>query len=105
MNDKLPRKSIGILVASIVIIVLDELLVRAMAHGHVAHVLLGAGSSSPPLGAALLAAALVIVRVLAIIAVPGALMTCAVGFTAHYLGSSVSIGYSTGATMGARGTE
>jgi len=111
MKASLPRKSIGILVASILILLLDEALVRAMAHGHVAHVLLGAGSGTPPLGAALLALALVVVRVLAVVAVPGALLMSAVGFAAHYFvggggsADSTSTGYSTGASIGVRGTQ
>ncbi len=109
MKRPLPRRSIGILCASLAVLALHELLVRAMAHGHVAHVLLGAGSSPPPLAAALLAIALVVVRLLAIVVVPGALLMAAVGFAAHHLSGSYSIGTSdedgAGTSIGVRGTE
>lgn len=104
-----PRRSIRLVVASIAVLVLHEALLRAMAHGHVAHVLLGAGHAGPPLGAATLAVALVVVRLLAVIVVPGALAMAAVGFVAHHLAGSSSIGISegegAGTSMGVRGTE
>ncbi len=109
MRPPPPRRSIGLVVASIAVLVLHEALVRAMAHGHVAHVLLGAGHAGPPLGAATLAVALVVVRLLALIVVPGALAMAAVGLAAHHLSGSTSIGISeadgAGTSMGARGTE
>lgn len=109
MKRPAPHRSIAIVVASIAVLVLHEALLRAMAHGHVAHVLLGAGSSSPPLGAAMLAVALVVVRLLAVVAVPGALLTAAVGFAAHHLSGSYSIGTSdaegAGTSIGVRGSE
>lgn len=104
-----PRRSIGIVVVSLAVLVLHEVLLRAMAHGHVAHVLLGAGSSAPPPFAASLAVALVVVRLLAIVVVPGALLAAATGLAAHHLEGSYSIGTSVadgaGTSIGVRGTE
>jgi hypothetical protein len=54
------------------------LLVRAMAHGHVAHVLLGSGNAAPPLFAMLLAVTLVVVRFVAVVLAPGTLLAVAV---------------------------
>lgn len=113
MKRAWPRRSVGVVVASIMVLALHEALLRAMAHGHVAHVLLGSGSSAPPLGAALLAIALVVVRLVAIVVVPGALLVAAVGLVGHRLrrhgGGSTSTGISvaegTGTSMGVRGTE
>jgi hypothetical protein len=94
-------------------IALHAVLVRLMAHGHVAHSLLAGG---PSLGAALLAAALVVVRFVAVVVVPGALATAAVLATAHYFVGSKSTGTSsggdalaeaegTGTSIGVSGTE
>ena len=49
------RRSIVVLASSASIALVHLVLVRAMAEGHVAHVLLGAGNGPPPVGAALLA--------------------------------------------------
>ena len=54
--------------------VLEPLLVHAMAHGHVAHVLLGSGATMPPVGPAAIAIALVGVRLFAIVLAPGLLL-------------------------------
>lgn len=102
-----------IVIASIVLLAIHAVLVRVMAHGHVAHALLAGG---PSLSAALLAAALVVVRFVAVVIVPGALATAAVLATAHYLVGSKSTGISsggdalaeaegTGTSIEARGTE
>jgi len=101
---------------SIAILVLHEVLLRAMANGHVAHSLL---ASAPSLGAALssgsglLAAALVVVRFVAVVIVPGMIGTAAVLALAHYFASSSSTGISdadevaegTGTSIGVAGTE
>jgi len=95
---------------SIAILVLHEVLLRAMANGHVAHSLL---ASAPTLGAALLAAALVVVRFVAVVIVPGMIGTAAVLALAHYFASSSSTGISeaeevaegTGTSIGVAGTE
>jgi hypothetical protein len=77
------RRAIIVAAASLATLVLHLLLVRAMAHGHVAHVLLGSGSALPPIGAALLATALVLVRFAAIVIAPGALLASAASLLAH----------------------
>lgn len=105
-----------LLVASAIVVALDFVLVRIMAHGHVAHALLAGG---PSLGAAVLAAALVVVRFVAVVIVPGLLATAATLATAHYFVGSRSTGTSSGAngadalaeaegtgtSIGARGME
>lgn len=77
------RRSVIVLVGSAVLALLHVVLVRAMAEGHVAHVLLGAGNGAPPLGAALLAILLVVVRFLTIVVVPGAALAAVASIAAH----------------------
>ena len=108
------KLALKLVIASLAFVALHEVLVRLMAHGHVAHSLLAGG---PSLGAALLAVALVIVRFVAVVMVPGALATAAVLALAHYFVGSKSTGISPGAadaepvadgagtSMGATGTE
>lgn len=84
----------NIVVATLVLLALDAVLVRLMAHGHVAHSLLAGG---PSLGAAALAAALVVVRFVAVVIAPGALAMAAVLATADYFVGSKSTGISSGA--------
>lgn len=107
------KASRRLLVASLVIVAVDFVLVRIMAHGHVAHALLAGG---PTPSAALLAAALVVVRFVAVVIVPGLLAMAAVLATAHYFVGSRSTGTSsggdalaeaegTGTSIGVRGTE
>jgi hypothetical protein len=79
------RRAIVVAVLALVTLVLHLVLVRAMAHGHVAHVLLGAGNAAPPLGAAGLAVTLVVVRLGAVVVVPGALLAAAASLVAHVL--------------------
>lgn len=109
MKRRIPRRSLGLVLASAVAVVAHEALAAAMAHGHVAHVLLGASSSAPPLGAACLAVALVVARLVAVVLVPGMLAAAAVGLLAHHLSGSYSIGISddggAGTSIGGRGTE
>ena len=103
----------NIVIATLVLLALDAILVRLMAHGHVAHSLLAGG---PSLAAAALAAALVVVRFAAVVIAPGALATAAVLVAADYFVGSKSTGISsggdalaeaegTGASIEGRGTE
>lgn len=93
------KTPLKILAWSIALVVLHTVLVRVMAHGHVAHSLLaggpslGAGGSS---GSWLLAAALVVIRLVAVVVVPGLLATATVLAAAHYLVGSRSTGTSSG---------
>ena len=79
------RRAIVVAVLALVTVVLHVVLVRSMAHGHVAHVLLGSGNAAPPLGAAVLAISLVLVRVGAVVVAPGALLAAAASLLAHVL--------------------
>ena len=78
-------------------------LVRAMAHGHVAHLLLGAGNAVPPIGAALLAIALVMARFAAVVIAPGALMASGVSLLAHVVAGPKGEGYRGGGGGSGRG--
>ena len=77
------RRAVVVAVLALVVIVGHVALVRAMAHGHVAHVLLGSGNAAPPLAAASLAVALVVVRFVAVVISPGALLAAASSLVAH----------------------
>ncbi len=112
------RRALIVLVLSLVTLLVHLVLVRAMAHGHVAHVLLGAGNATPPIGAALLAVSLVLVRLAAVLLVPGALLAAAASLLAHGLGTTSGAGSSsepagsgsgavtgTGASIDGRGTK
>jgi len=79
------KRPIVLVLVSAMLVVAHAVLVRAMAHGHVAHVLLGAGNSSPPIGAALLAIALVLVRLVTILGVPGLVFAAAADVVAYVL--------------------
>jgi len=79
------RRAIVVALLAVVSLVLHAVLVRAMAHGHVAHVLLGAGNAAPPLGAAVLAVSLVVMRFGAVVVAPGALLAAAASLVAHAL--------------------
>lgn len=79
------RRAIVVAVLALVTLALHVLLVRAMAHGHVAHVLLGSGNAPPPIGAAVLAVSLVVVRLGAVVVSPGALLAAAASLLAHAL--------------------
>ena len=82
----------GVIAGSLGVLLLHVVLVRAMAQGHVAHVLLGSGNAAPPLGAALLAISLVLVRLAAVVLVPGALLAALVSLVAQRLGSGITSG-------------
>jgi hypothetical protein len=77
------RRAIVVAALALGALLLHVVLVRAMAHGHVAHVLLGSGNAAPPLGAALLALSLVVVRFAAVVVAPGALLASAASLLAH----------------------
>lgn len=79
------RRALVVALLALATILLHVVLVRAMAHGHVAHVLLGSGNAAPPIGAALLAVTLVLVRFAAIVVAPGALLASAASLLAHAL--------------------
>lgn len=79
------RRALQVIVLAFAAVLLDVVLVRAMAHGHVAHVLLGAGSSAPPIGPALLAIALVVARFAAVVIAPGALLASGASLLAHVI--------------------
>jgi hypothetical protein len=77
------RRAIVVAAVALATTLLHLVLVRAMAHGHVAHVLLGSGNAAPPVGAALLAVSLVLARFAAIVIAPGALLAAAASLVAH----------------------
>lgn len=79
------RRSVRVVLAALAVVIVHVLLVRAMAHGHVAHVLLGSGNAAPPVGAASLAVALVVVRFVAVVVAPGALLAALASLVAHVL--------------------
>ena len=79
------RRPAILTVISFVLLAVHHVLVRAMAHGHVAHVLLGAGNAPPPVGAATLAIGLVVVRLLTVLLVPGFLLAAAAELVAYFL--------------------
>ena len=72
-------------VLALAVLLLHAVLVRAMAHGHVAHVLLGSGNATPPMDAAALAISLVAARFLALVVAPGVLLASFVSLLAHGL--------------------
>jgi hypothetical protein len=94
------RGAIVVALVALAVLVLHAFLVRAMAHGHVAHVLLGSGNAAPPLGAALLAVSLVVARVAAVVLVPGALLASLASLVAH-----VVLGPPRGGARGDQGEE
>jgi len=79
------RRPVVLTASSVVFLAAHHVLVRAMAHGHVAHVLLGAGNGPPPTGAAALAIALVVVRFVAVMLVPGLLLAAGAEIVAYLL--------------------
>ena len=79
------RRPVVLTLLSIVLLAIHHVLVRAMAHGPVAHVLLGAGNAPPPAGAAALAIGLIVVRLVAVLLVPGFLLAAAAEIVAYLL--------------------
>jgi hypothetical protein len=78
-----PRRAVLVIACSLATLLVHLLLVRLMAHGHVAHVLLGSGNAAPPIGAALLAVGLVLMRLAAVVLVPGAVLAALASLLAH----------------------
>jgi hypothetical protein len=107
------RRAIILATIAIVLMALHAVLLRLAAHGHVAHVLLGAGNGMPPLGAALLAVALVLARVGAIVLAPGLFLAAAAEAIAFVVagprhsrsGAGISVADGAGTSIGIRGTE
>ena len=79
------RRALVVAALALLTLVLHVVLVRAMAHGHVAHVLLGSGNAAPPLDAAVLAVSLVVVRLGAVVLAPGLLLASLASLVAHAL--------------------
>jgi hypothetical protein len=77
------RRALIVLGVVVTVLLCHELLLRISAHGHVAHVLLAAGNGPPPIGAAMVAVALVVVRFLAVVVAPGAALACVASLAAH----------------------
>ena len=99
------RRAIVVAALALGVVLLHLVLVRAMAHGHVAHVLLGAGNAVPPIGAACLAIGLVMARFAAIVIAPGALMASGVSLLAHaVVGPKADGGYRGGGGGGGGGS-
>lgn len=81
------RRALMGLALVVAVLLCHELLLRISAHGHVAHVLLAACNGPPPVGAAMIAMALVVVRFLAVVVAPGAALACVASLAAHDLGA------------------
>jgi hypothetical protein len=104
------RRLLMALAACGIVAALHLALVRVAVQENVAHLVLGAGNAAPPLAACALAVALVIVRLAALVIVPGALCAIAVTAVAHVLsryssissGAGISSGGGAGETRGGR---
>jgi hypothetical protein len=79
------RRPAALASVSLAALALHHVLLRAMAHGHAAHVLLGAGSGPPPRAAAALAVGLVVTRFVTVLLVPGLLLAATAEVTAYLL--------------------
>lgn len=79
------KRPLAFLAISFASLLLHHVLLRAMAHGHVAHVLLGAGNAPPPASAAAVAISLVVIRFLTVVVVPGLLLAAAAEIAAYLL--------------------
>jgi hypothetical protein len=79
------RRPIALTIVSAICLALQHVLLRKMAHGHVAHVLLAAGNHPPPSGAATLAIALLVARFVAYVLVPGLLLAAGAETIAFFL--------------------
>ena len=97
-----PRRALVVLAASLVTLFGHLVLVRLMAHGHVAHVLLGSGNGAPPIGAALLAVALL--RFAAVVLVPGAILAALASLLAELQSPGTRITSGTGTSSGVAGS-
>jgi hypothetical protein len=76
------RRPVVLATLSIVLLLSYFVLIRAMAHGHVAHVLLGGGADS---GAIALAVIFVVVRFITVILVPGLMLAAFAEIAAYVL--------------------
>lgn len=115
------RRSIRLAIVSIVVLALHLLAVRLAAENEIASVLLGAGNAMPPIGAALGAVVLVVLRFGAIVVAPGVLLASFAGVVAHFLvgprrqgdeegsgtisGAGISVAVGAGTNIGVRGTK
>jgi hypothetical protein len=79
------RRPLILGVVCLLFLLAHHLLLRAMVHGHVAHVLLGAGNAPPDPSAATLAISLVIVRFITVVIVPGLGLAAAAEIVAYFL--------------------
>jgi hypothetical protein len=77
------RRSTVVLGGGLVLLALHELVLAIAAHARVAHALLGAGNGPPPVGPAALAIALVVIRLAAIVLLPGAVLAALASLVAH----------------------
>jgi hypothetical protein len=79
------RRPVVLATISFVCLLVHHVVVRLMAHGHVAHLLLSGGHGLPPPRAAALAVTLVIGRFVSVILVPGLLLAAAAELAAYLL--------------------
>ena len=79
------RRPVVLTTISIVCLAIHYVLLRAMAHGHIADLLLSTSNGTPPAGATALALGLVVVRFVSVMLVPGFLLAAAAEVTAYVL--------------------
>lgn len=79
------RRPVVLTIVSFTCLAIHHVLLRATAHGHVAHVLLGAANAPPPPGAATLSIALVALRFVLVMLVPGLLLAATAEVVAYLL--------------------
>jgi hypothetical protein len=78
-------RPIALSAISAVCLALQHILLRTLAYGHTAHVLLGAGHATPPARAAAMAGALVVARLVSYLLVPGLMLAAAAELAAWIL--------------------
>lgn len=76
------RRPVFLTVLSTILLIAYLVLVRVMAHGHIAHVLLGGGASA---GTTAIAVSLVVVRFITVILVPGLMLAAFAELLAYVL--------------------
>lgn len=91
------RRALVLLAGALGALGAHELLLAFAARAHVAHALLAAGNGPPPIGAAALAFALVVVRLLAIVLVPGLVLASLASLFAHVAVGPPDVGAAGGA--------
>lgn len=79
------RRPVILAAISLVCLLIHHVVVRIMAHGHVAHLLLSAGTATPPPRAAAVALTLVIGRFVSVLLVPGLLLAATAELAAYLL--------------------